>query len=217
MNSDTPASVPKHSPAKEPKTLRNGLSLKKIPELRQQDEYIVAFMDEVHFQQQSTTTVAWHKKGSKPRLKSYPGKAKVAYAGFITPETGALFVDKSRDFTAETIIQSIRNFLKTFNESDSRTIILVMDNAAWHKKACRLIREDTSGEYSDISSKITFLFLPPYSPDLNPIERVWRVTRRENTHNRFFKSISELESKLDTAFKTWSKPNAQLRTLCANI
>ncbi|MCD8295068.1 MAG: IS630 family transposase [Clostridia bacterium] len=174
-------------------------------------------MDEVHFQQQSTTTVAWRKKGSKPRLKSYPGKAKVAYAGFIIPDTGALFVDKPGEFNAETIIQSIRNFLKTIDEKDDREIILVLDNAQWHKKAYRLIQEDTTGEYSDIASKITFLFLPPYSPDLNPIERVWRVTRRENTHNRFFPSISVLETKLDEAFAAWSKPNAQLKSLCANI
>lgn len=139
----------------------NVVSLKKIPELRQNSEYIVAFLDEVHFQQQSTTTVAWHKKGSKPKLKSYPGKTKVSYAGFVTPDTGALFMDKPGDFTAETITQSIRNFLKTIDEKDDREIILVLDNAAWHKKAYRLIHEDTTvEEYSDIASKITFQFLP---------------------------------------------------------
>ncbi|HOB44150.1 MAG TPA: transposase, partial [Bacillota bacterium] len=34
--------------------------------------------------------------------------------------------------------------------------------------------------------------LPPYSPELNPIERVWRITRRQVTHNRYFASVVEL-------------------------
>lgn len=49
---------------------------------------------------------------------------------------------------------------------------------------------------------------------LNPIEQVWRITRRENTHNRFFPSLAALENAVDTAFQAWAKPNAQLRSLC---
>ena len=48
-------------------------------------------------------------------------------------------------------------------------------------------------EYADIRESVTFIKLPPYSPDLNPIEQVWRVTRRENTHNVFFATVSALE------------------------
>lgn len=69
-------------------------------------------------------------------------------------------------------------------------------------------------EYSDIFNQVVFVKLPPYSPDLNPIEQVWRITRRENTHNRFFPSLAALENAVDTAFQAWAKPNAQLRSLC---
>ena len=89
-----------------------------------------------------------------------------------------------------------------------------MDNASRHKKAARLVSEDPQGEYRDISSAITFLALPPYSPDLNPIEQVWRITRRENTHNVFFPSKNILEQTLDNAFLLWEKPNSQLKSLC---
>lgn len=57
--------------------------------------------------------------------------------------------------------------------------------------------------------------LPPYSPDLNPIEQVWRITRRENTHNVFFPTLAKLEEVIDDAFDAWSKPNEQLRKLCS--
>ncbi|MBQ6121406.1 MAG: transposase, partial [Clostridia bacterium] len=39
--------------------------------------------------------------------------------------------------------------------------------------------------------------LPPYSPDLNPIEQVWRITRREKTHNRYWKNLDSLVATLD--------------------
>ena len=52
-----------------------------------------------------------------------------------------------------------------------------------------------------------------FSPDLNPIEQVWRITRRENTHNRFFPDLKTLESTVESAFEAWSKPNTQLASL----
>ena len=90
-----------------------------------------------------------------------------------------------------------------------------MDNAPWHKKTIRVIETEKQPEYADIRERVLFIKLPPYSPDLNPIEQVWRVTRRENTHNVFFASISTLEQTVDSAFASWNKPNVQLRSLCS--
>ena len=67
--------------------------------------------------------------------------------------------------------------------------------------------------YDDIRKAVVFVKLPPYSPDLNPIEQVWRI-RRENTHNVFFPSITLLEKTVDSAFSAWSAPNDQLKSLC---
>lgn len=90
-----------------------------------------------------------------------------------------------------------------------------MDNASWHKKAKRLIKENANGEYSDIKDQIVFVYLPPYSPDLNPIEQVWRITRREAKHNRFFSSAVELEVALDDYYSIYSEPNEYLKSLCS--
>ena len=79
----------------------------------------------------------------------------------------------------------------------------------------RLVEAEMLPEYSDIRESVTFIRLPPYSPDLNPIEQVWRITRKENTHNVFFPSLSVLETTVDSAFATWAMPNAQLRALCS--
>jgi len=61
------------------------------------------------------------------------------------------------------------------------------------------------------------IFLPPYSPELNPIERVWRITRRQITHNRYFESVEDLEIALTSHFAKWEQPNNALNVLCANI
>jgi transposase len=58
-------------------------------------------------------------------------------------------------------------------------------------------------------------FLPPYSPDLNPIERVWKLTRRLATHNRYFPAIDDVITAVEGTFGQWSKGNDALRRLCA--
>ena len=91
---------------------------------------------------------------------------------------------------------------------------LVLDNAPWHKKAIRLIEDTNNTEYADIRAKVRFIRMPPYSPDLNPIEQVWRITRREVTHNRYFKTLDLLAKKLDSYFEKLSVPNPKLMDLC---
>ncbi len=62
----------------------------------------------------------------------------------------------------------------------------------------------------------TFLdFLPSYSPDLNPIERVWKLTRRLCTHNRYFSTLDEVITAVESQFALWKIGNETLRRLCA--
>lgn len=56
--------------------------------------------------------------------------------------------------------------------------------------------EEHALEYSEISASVTFVKLPPYSPDFNPIEQVWRITCRENTHNVFFPTLAMLKMRI---------------------
>ena len=157
----------------------------------------------------------WYKKGSQPQVKSFPGRMKVSYSGFVNPETGTLFVTKPEKFNYLTTIDVIRAFLSAHPVPAGKKYALIMDNAPWHKKTARLVSDEALPEYADILESVVFIRLPPYSPDLNPIEQVWRITRRENTHNTFFASISALESTVDSAFAAWADPNAQLRSLCS--
>lgn len=64
-------------------------------------------------------------------------------------------------------------------------------------------------------SDFSFDYLPPYSPDLNPIERVWKLTRRLCLHNRYFNQLEAVIDSVEAEFCQWTKHNETLRRLCA--
>ncbi len=207
---------PQTYPSKENENSEDRKNLKKRSELENEDSRILVYQDEVHFQIQTTVTSAWYQKGIAPTVKSFPGHSKVSYSGFVIPQTGELFVATPERFNYETTIASIRSFLETCPPPEGKKYALVMDHAPWHKKAIRLIADEHLDEYSDIFNKIEFIKLPPYSTDLNPIEQVWRITRRENTHDVFFNTLSKFMSTIDKAFEAWASPTPQIRALCSS-
>ena len=148
----------------------------------------------------------WAKCGCQPQIKSAPTQEKAAFIGFVNPATGELITNECDKFNYETIMESVKSFAE--NISEDKKILIVLDNASWHKKAVRLLQANND------FPRIEFIFLPPYSPELNPIERVWRVTRRERTHNRFFDKLSVLKTMLISYFDNLRTPNEKLRTLC---
>lgn len=173
------------------------------------------FQDEVHFQVTTSVTRKWVIKGSKPKVKSAPGRKSVPYSGYVIPKTGELITDKPDWFDYENVIKSFRHLLEEYPIETGKKIYLVLDNAPWHKKAVRLVQTEAKPEYQDIRDKMVFIFLPPYSPDLNPIEQVWRITRREVTHNSYFQNEVILRDTLDSFFSNLRQPNTKLASLCS--
>ena len=82
-------------------------------------------------------------------------------------------------------------YLEEFSkEYFNKKIIMIMDQAGWHKsKALK------------IPKNIKIIFLPPYSPELNPVERFWKWTRSGITHNRLFDSLDDMISAVEQGFK----------------
>jgi len=62
--------------------------------------------------------------------------------------------------------------------------------------------------------KIELVYLPPYSPDLNPQEAVWKDIRYSRTHNIYFEDYMTLENTLTEYLKEFSVPNEKLAGLC---
>jgi transposase len=61
----------------------------------------------------------------------------------------------------------------------------------------------------------TLEFMPPYSPELNSIERVWKLTRRKATHNRYFPTLGAVCHCVEDALDEWQTSNIILKRLCA--
>ena len=62
--------------------------------------------------------------------------------------------------------------------------------------------------------KIELMFLPAYSPDLNPIESLWWYMRKKITNNRYTKTLKERMIEFWKMFSHYQKPNAQIVQLC---
>lgn len=67
-----------------------------------------------------------------------------------------------------------------------REIVIALDQAGWHK-AKDLKHIDT----------ITLIYLPPYSPELNPVEKLWQWLRKEVTHNAIFRKLEDMMDVLE--------------------
>jgi len=163
--------------------------------------------DEVHFQRHSSLIRMWAPKGEQPRVLSASTRQKVGFLGAVDLKTGRLLAKEAATFNAETF----GGFLRYLLQHTEGKVYLILDNASWHK--ARNLR----GFFTQNRDRLARVFLPPYSPELNPAERVWRITRRQVAHNRYFESIEQLETALSAHFVRWGQPNSTLKTLCATI
>jgi transposase len=103
------------------------------------------------------------------------------------------------------------DFIRYLLQSTQGKIFLILDNAKWHHA------KDLKEFFEANRDRLILIFLPAYSPELNPIERVWRITRRKVTHNRYFLSIEDLRLALVSRFMKWQIPNSVLKVLYARI
>ncbi len=163
--------------------------------------------DEVHFQRHSSLIRMWAPKGKQPRVLSPSVRHKVGFFGALNLKTGQLVTQEAPTFSAQTFGEFIRYLLQSTQDK----IFLILDNARWHRS------KDLKEFFETNRERLVFIFLPAYSPELNPIERVWRITRRKVTHNRYFISTEDLRLVLVSHFMKWQTPNAVLKVLCAKI
>jgi transposase len=141
-----------------------------------------------------------------PILQHAPTRKSVACFGAVSLSTGQFVRMMCAVFNAETFQAFLKRLLR--HQSRSRRMLLVLDNARYHHAVllAPFLRRH--------ARRLRLLFLPPYSPQLAPIERVWKLTRRLATHNRYFATLPELLLVVDACFDRWLRPNRVLRRLC---
>jgi len=165
------------------------------------------YEDECHFYQQSGKCRAWTPPEEKdPHYLQVPGRYSVSVFGAVDPVSGKLYSMLGEKFNATTLKTFITQLLGAMKEP----LTLVLDNSKPHR--ANEIKEWTQ----TIQDRVHLLFLPPYSPHLNKIERVWRLTRKTTTHNKYFATLDHLREALTETLTQWNKPNQTLKNLCEN-
>jgi transposase len=182
--------------------------IKKLIELCRQENIDLWFEDECHFQQHGSSYSMWIPPEIKdPILLHAPTRKKQGVFGAVQVSEGRLVTHLEQTFNALTF-QSFLAYVLRYRTPD-KLMVLVLDNARWHH--AKLIQP----WLMEHRHMIQLDFLPPYSPELNPIERVWKLTRRLCTHNRYFPQLDDLTQTVSQQFMAWMNPNNTLRKLCA--
>ena len=86
---------------------------------------------------------------------------------------------------------------------------MIRDNASYHHSR---IHKDWRAERT---GRFELSFLPAASPEFNPIERMWKLTRRRYLHNRYFPTLDSITEAVECAFDEWRAPNETFRRVCA--
>lgn len=165
-------------------------------------------MDECHFQQHGSRLAAWFPWDEKdPVVKHAPVRHKVGIIGAVRANDGTLITVEEEKFNAQSTEAFLAELIK--HRDGDKVMIVVLDNARFHHSRVLLPWLEKHSECLRLD------YLPPYSPDLNSIERVWKFTRRLCTHNRYFATLDETRQAVSAKFAEWACPNSILAQLCA--
>lgn len=153
------------------------------------------FGDEASFWLDGTLHQTWARVGIQPRVDTF-GMRKTAHVyGAISLEMRPYFhFQFALVFKAQTFLE----FLKHIVRHSRRKVFLVIDNGPCHN-----LDGDGQEWLAANRRRIELFRLPPYSPELNPIEGVWKQTKKRTTHNTFYRTTDERDAALTATFNTF--------------
>jgi transposase len=161
-----------------------------ILKLAKENNAHILFGDEASFPQWGSLTYTWAKRGQQPVVKTSGKRKGYKVLGLIDYFTGRFFC---KGHEGRLNSDSYANFLMEVLKKTRRHLILIQDGASYHtSKAMR----DFFAKYSE---RITVYQLPSYSPDYNPIEKLWKKIKEKEVHLHYFPTFESLKSKVKQA------------------
>jgi transposase len=98
-------------------------------------------------------------------------------------------------FNAKTYLRFLKQLIRRFPH---QKLFLITDNGPCHN-----LDDDGKRWLSENAHRIELHRLPPYSPEFNPMEPVWKTTRKMTTHNRFYEETQQRDAALRATFHTF--------------
>jgi len=165
--------------------------------LKQQNSDVF-FFDEGRFGLMSYIGKYWALKGVKPFSKVKPGYKNFYVYSSVSSHTGEAFSLILPWVNTEMMNKYLTEFGKYYSK---KKLFVILDQAGWHK-----------AKDLEVPQNIKLIYLPPYSPELNPVERLWLWLRRHVCKNRIFDSVELLMDELSFVLQNMTK--AKISTLC---
>jgi transposase len=165
------------------------------------DRVDVWFQDEARFGQQNTTSRVWAGKGSRPRVVRQQQFISAHIYGAVCPSTGqteALISPILSTEMMEKHLQQISDATPT-----GRYALVVMDRASWH-----------SINFNSRFKNLSIIHLPPYSPELNPIEQVWASLRANDLANFAYTNYEHIVDQVSRAWNNFRHQVEYVKSLC---
>ncbi len=173
--------------------------VERIREERPDKTIEIWLQDKCRIGQQGTLTRCWAPTGSRPTAVKQTEYEWIYLFGAVNPLTGA-----SSALLAPTVnTDYINHHLRFISEQAGSNVhvILVLDQAGWHVAKALKVPEN-----------ISLLYLPAYSPELNPIERLWAYLKSHYLSNRAYADYDNL---LNACRNAWNKiASEQFCTVC---
>jgi len=166
--------------------------IEKYTELKAQvaDEPIL-FIDAMHPTQATKVSCGWIKKGHDKAIETTGSRTRLNLVGAIDLNNLAAAQVRRYDKVNGETIQHFFTELRAYNGSDKR-IHVIVDGAGYHRAQ---VVKDKATELN-----IELHYLPAYRPNLNPIERLWKVMNEHVRNNKYFATAKEFREKIDEFF-----------------
>ena len=162
----------------------------------------VWFEDEARFGQQGTLTRVWARTGSRPRAVRQTQYDYLHVLAAVCPETGEA-VGMLSPYLDTRITQT---FLDAFSKQPAPDVVavLIWDGAGWH-----------AGKSLKVPANVRVLALPPYCPELNPVENLWHHLRTHHWSNRTYADYQALEEAARDGWRRVCLDPGTIRSVCA--
>ena len=159
------------------------------------------FADGVHPQHNTHVVYGWILKGENFELKSNTKRFRVNINGAINAEDPeGIVIDSSDTVNAQSTIRLLKKIERKHPEAAN--INVVIDNARYYR--CTLVKEYL------VDSRISLVFLPAYSPNLNLIERLWKVLNRMVLYNVYYEKFEDFRNAILGFFRNRRKYRAEI-------
>ncbi len=179
-------------------------------DVRKQEEFIVQykelkngleendqiyFMDGVHPQHNSIASYGWIKRGKTKQLKTNNGRKRTNINGALNLKTKEVLYVEDERINSQTMIALLQLILE--NQKEGK-IHIILDNARYYHS--QLVKDFLAG-----NKRICLHFLPPYSPNLNIIERLWHILKKMVVYNKFYLKFQDFSKAVNDFFenKIW--------------